>query len=102
MNSTMRFHALNSNTSHYLWPHANNHPYGTPPALEDNEMDYSEPTWDDVPDKFINFDDDACKCFSCSGWFPTEDCVINHDEEYKGVPVCDTCAEGKFFVDKIA
>jgi hypothetical protein len=23
--------------------------------------------------------------------------VINHDEEHKGVPVCDTCAEGRFF-----
>ena len=74
----MRFHAPNSNTSHYLWPHANNHPYGAPPVLEDNVMDYGELTWDDVPDKFIN-----------------------HDEEHKGVPVCDTCAEGRFFVDKI-
>ncbi len=55
----------------------------------------SEPTWDDVPDKFMNFDDDACKCFSCRGWFPIEDCVINHDEEYKAVPVCETCAEGR-------
>ena len=52
-------------------------------------------TWDDVPDKFMNFDDDACKCFSCNGWFPTEDCVINPDEEHKGVPVCDTCADGR-------
>ena len=38
-------------------------------------------TWDDVADKFMNFEDDACKCFSCGGWFPTEDCVINHDED---------------------
>ena len=55
----------------------------------------SEPTWDDVPDKFMNFDDDACKCFSCGGWFPWDSCVVNHDEEHKGVPVCDTCAEGR-------
>jgi len=52
-------------------------------------------TWDDVPAKFTNYDDDAAKCFSCRGWFPIEDCVINHDEEYQGVPVCETCAEGR-------
>ena len=52
-------------------------------------------TWDDVPDKFMNFDDDACKCFSCAGWFPWDSCVINHDEEYKAVPVCETCADGR-------
>ena len=52
-------------------------------------------TWDDVPATFTNFDDDACKCFSCRGWFPIEDCVINHDEEHKAVPVCNTCAEGR-------
>ena len=99
----MRFHALTDNTGNLgMWGAPNNYPYGAPPKLEDNVMDYGELTWDDVPDKFINHDDDACKCFSCSGWFPTEDCVINHDEEYKGVPVCDTCAEGRFFVDKIA
>ncbi len=51
--------------------------------------------WDDVPDKFTNYDDDAAKCFCCGGWFPIEDCVINHDEEYKAVPVCDTCASGR-------
>ena len=52
-------------------------------------------TWDNVPDKFINFDNDAAKCFSCRGWFPIENCVINHDEEHQGVPVCVTCAEGR-------
>ena len=52
-------------------------------------------TWDDVPAKFTNYDDDAAKCFSCRGWFPIEDCVINHDEEHQGVPVCATCAEGR-------
>jgi len=52
-------------------------------------------TWDNVPDKFTNFDNDAAKCFSCRGWFPMEDCVINHDEEHQGVPVCVTCAEGR-------
>ena len=98
MNSTMRFHTLTDNTGNFLRCAPNNYPYGTPPKLEGNEMDYSEPTWDDVPDKFMNFEDDACKCFSCGGWFPTEDCVINHDEEYKGVPVCDTCAEGRFLL----
>ena len=45
----MRFHALTDNTSHYLGG-ANNFPYGAPPKLEDNVMDYGEPTWDDVPD----------------------------------------------------
>lgn len=96
MNRAMRFHALTDNTANLnMWGAPNNHPYGAPPKLEDNEMDYGELTWDDVPDEFINYDDDACKCFSCSGWFPTEDCVINHDEEHKGVPVCDTCAEGR-------
>ena len=52
-------------------------------------------TWDNIPDKFINFDNDAAKCFSCRGWFPIENCVINHDEEHQGVPVCETCAEGR-------
>ena len=94
MNSTMRFHALTDNTSNYLQG-SNNFPYGAPPKLEDNEMDYGEPTWDDVPDKFTNYDDDAAKCFSCRGWFPMEDCVINHDEEHKAVPVCDACASGR-------
>ena len=91
----MRFHALTDNTGNYFNGGANNFPYGTPPKLEVNEMYYGEPTWDDIPDKFMNFEDDACKCFSCGGWFPTEDCVINHHEEHKGVPVCDTCAEGR-------
>ena len=41
----MRFYALTDNTSNYLPIHAaNNHPYGAPPKLEDNEMDYGEPT----------------------------------------------------------
>jgi hypothetical protein len=41
----MRFHALTDNTSNYLPMHAsNNFPYGAPPKLEDNEMDYGEPT----------------------------------------------------------
>ncbi len=92
----MRFHALTDNTSNHLPIHAaNNFPYGAPPVLENNVMDYNEPTWDDVPDKFTNYDDDAAKCFSCRGWFPIEDCVINHDEEHQGVPVCVTCAEGR-------
>ncbi len=51
--------------------------------------------WDDVPEKFTNFDDDACKCFSCGGWWDMDDCVLNHDEEHKAVPVCNTCAEGR-------
>ena len=41
----MRFYALTDNTSNYLPMHAaNNFPYGAPPKLEDNEMDYGEPT----------------------------------------------------------
>ena len=52
--------------------------------------------WDDVPDKFIKLDiDDTAKCFCCSGWFPVDSCVVNHDEEHKAVPVCETCAEGR-------
>jgi hypothetical protein len=52
--------------------------------------------WDDVPDKFIKLDiDDTAKCFCCGGWFPLESCVVNHDEEHKAVPVCETCAEGR-------
>ena len=43
---------------------ANNFPYGAPPVLENNVMEYNEPTWDDVPEKFTNYDDDAAKCFS--------------------------------------
>ena len=78
MNS-MRFHALTDNTANYLQG-ANNFPYGPPPKLEDNEMDC---------------DPDAAKCFCCGGWFPMEDCVINHDEEHKAVPVCETCASGR-------
>ncbi len=38
----MRFHALTDNTADYL-PGSNNFPYGAPPKLEDNEMDYGEP-----------------------------------------------------------
>ena len=41
----MRFHTLTDNTSNHLPMHAsNNFPYGAPPKLEDNEMDYGEPT----------------------------------------------------------
>lgn len=96
MNSTMRFHALTDNTSNYLQG-SNNFPYGAPPKLEDNEMDYGEVGWADVPEKFINLDTDeeAAKCFSCGGWFPWDSCVVNHDEECRAVPVCETCASGR-------
>ena len=30
---------------------ANNFPYGAPPKLEDNEMDYGEPVDDDAPEE---------------------------------------------------
>ena len=60
-----------------------------------NSMRFHALTWDDIPDKFMNFDDDACKCFSCGAWFPWDSCVVNHDEEHKAVPVCETCAEGR-------
>ena len=92
----MRFHALTDNTSNYLQG-SNNFPYGAPPKLEDNEMDYGEVGWADVPEKFINLgtDEEAAKCFSCGGWFPWDSCVINHDEEHKAVPVCETCASGR-------
>ncbi len=72
-------------------------------------MDYGEPTWDKVPEEFIILGDnvsiglsdqvfmaeDVAKCFCCGGWFPLESCVVNHDEEHKAVPVCETCAEGR-------
>ena len=53
--------------------------------------------WADVPEKFLDFDSDeeTAKCFCCGGWFPWDSCVINHDEEYKAVPVCETCASGR-------
>ena len=58
MNRAMRFHALSDNTGNLgMWGAPNNYPYGAPPKLEDNVMDYGEPTWDDVPDKFMNFED---------------------------------------------
>ena len=48
----MRFYALTDNTSNYLPIHAaNNHPYGAPPKLEDNEMDYGESADEDVPEE---------------------------------------------------
>ena len=49
MNS-MRFHALTDNTPNYL-KGANHFPYGLPPKLEDNEMDYGEPAGDDAPEE---------------------------------------------------
>ena len=83
----MRFHALTDNTGNLdMWGAPNNYPYGAPPVLEDNVMDYGEPTWDDVPDKFMNFEDDACKCFSCGAGSRLRT-VINHHEEYKGAGV---------------
>ena len=52
--------------------------------------------WDDVPEKFIKLDiDDSAKCYCCRGWFQLESSVVNHDEEHKAVPVCETCAEGR-------
>jgi len=68
-----------------------------------------EPTWDKVPEEFIVLGDnvsiglsdqvfmaeDVAKCFCCGGWFPLESCVVNHDEEHKAVPVCESCAEGR-------
>ena len=94
----MRFHALTDNTNNYLPMHAaNNFPYGAPPVLENNVMEYNEPTWDDVPEKLTNHDDHAAKCFSCKGWFPVSSCVINHGDYGEAIPVCETCADGKFW-----
>ena len=62
---------------------ANNFPYGAPPKLEDNEMDYG--------------DEDVTKCFSCKGWFPASSCVVNHGDYGEEIPVCETCADGKFW-----
>tara|TARA_B100001964_G_scaffold227425_1_gene277342 strand:- start:136 stop:453 length:318 start_codon:yes stop_codon:yes gene_type:complete len=104
----MRFHSLTDNTSRYFVA-ANNFPYGAPPKMEDNEMDYGEPTWDKVPEEFIILGDnvsvglsdqvfmaeDVAKCFSCGGWYPLESCVLNYDETHKAVPVCESCADGK-------
>ncbi len=91
---------MTDNTSNYLPMHAaNNHPYGAPPKLEDDDIPMSwggDIGWADVPDKFINLDnEETAKCFCCGGWFPLESCVVNHDEEHKAVPVCETCAEGR-------
>ncbi len=109
----MRFHDLTDNTSKRLPMHAsNNHPYGAPPKLEDDDIPMSwdgDIGWADVPEKFIILGDnvsvglsdqvfmaeDVAKCFCCGGWFPFESCVVNHDEEHKAVPVCETCAEGR-------
>jgi hypothetical protein len=66
-------------------------------------------TWDNVPEKFLALgesysiglndtlymSEDAAKCFCCGGWFPLDSCVLNHDEENKAVPVCETCASGR-------
>ena len=80
----MRFFSLTDNTSNHLPMHAsNNHPYGAPPKLEDNEMDYG--------------DEDVAKCFSCKGWFPASSCVVNHGDYGEAIPVCETCADGKFW-----
>ena len=47
-----RFYALTDNTSNHLPMHAsNNFPYGAPPKLEDNEMDYGESADEDVPEE---------------------------------------------------
>ena len=98
MAGRMRFHALTDNTNNYLPMHAaNNFPYGAPPVLENNVMEYNEPTWDDVPEKLTNHDDHAAKCFSCKGWFPVSSCVINHGDYGEAIPVCETCADGKFW-----
>jgi len=98
MAGRMRFHAPTDNTNNYLPMHAaNNFPYGAPPVLENNVMEYNEPTWDDVPEKFTNHDDHAAKCFSCKGWFPVSSCVINHGDYGEAIPVCETCADGKFW-----
>ena len=98
MAGRMRFHALTDNTNNYLPMHAaNNFPYGAPPVLENNVMEYNEPTWDDVPENLTNHDDHAVKCFSCKGWFPVSSCVINHGDYGEAIPVCETCADGKFW-----
>jgi|MGYP000128159992 hypothetical protein len=47
----MRFFSLTDNTSRYFVA-ANNFPYGAPPKMEDNEMDYDEPAPDKVPEEF--------------------------------------------------
>jgi|TARA_Y100000310_G_scaffold91084_1_gene88379 hypothetical protein len=46
----MRFFSLTDNTSAYFVA-ANNFPYGAPPKMEDNEMDYGEPAPDEVPEE---------------------------------------------------
>ena len=51
------FHGPQANTSNYLFPHANNHPYGAPdPTLADDELPY-----DDEPAEACAEDgDEAC------------------------------------------
>ena len=83
------FHGPQANTSNYLPLHAsNNHPYGPPkPSLADDDLPY-----DDEPHA-----EDSVKCFSCKGWFPASSCVINHGDYGEAIPVCETCADGKFW-----
>ena len=86
------FHSLTDNTNNYLPPSkANNYSYGVPKKLDNDEIPF---TFDDVDQDSL--DEEKCKCFSCSGWFPVSSCVINHTDEGKGVPVCETCCDGRF------
>lgn len=90
------FHSLTDNTNKYLPPSkANNYSYGVPKKLDNDEIPF---TFDDVDKDFI--DEETVQCFSCSGWGPASSCVINHTDEGKGVPVCETCADGRFQLSK--
>ena len=89
----MRFHSLTDNTSNHLPMHAsNNHPYGPPPLT---------PADDDLPfgDETVKAcaEEDGVKCFSCKGWFPASSCVVNHGDYGEVIPVCETCADGRFW-----
>ena len=84
------FHGPQANTSNYLFPHANNHPYGAPdPTLADDELPYGDEPAKRCPEE------DGVKCYSCGGYFPESSCVANTLDEGESVPVCESCAEGR-------
>jgi hypothetical protein len=85
------FHGLQANTGNYLQG-SNNFPYGAPkPSLADDELPYGDEPAKRCPEE------DGVKCFSCKGWFPASSCVVNHGDYGEVIPVCETCADGRFW-----
>jgi hypothetical protein len=88
--TNMKFHSPTDNTSKYLFPNANNFPYGAPdPSLADDELPYG-----DEPSKACA-EEDGVKCYCCGGYFPESSCVANTLDENVIVAVCETCSEGR-------